>query len=516
MKDGRFGFLNYVAVMLITFYIFGIFMANFNNIRLFVIASSVLLVSVIIFMIFLFKRREHTACVIVLLCLITFLIGAAHLSYTAANRRSELRNFIGEKAWVYGTVVSTPHLTQKENHYAVNVEVYKIEQKGKITPVSGKVCVYVRRYETAMPSLNDDIYFFAELEAPDYKVDSFDYGEYLRTKDIYVTGFTHKVYSDPDPVRSDSYAQKLKFIGRRIKSFMLDRFDTIFSYDKDALALIKGILLGEKSDYSDNLAASLSLAGFSHIAAVSGLHMNILFGAFCGLLGFFRVRRKLVAALALPVILLFAAVTDFSPSVCRAAIMLSMYIIALITKSQYDSLTALFISALIILIVNPFALFGVSFILSFVSTLAILLLYGRINRIFAFAKRSIILKTITSSVALSICAFIGTAPFIAYYFGILSFSSIIANIWVIPLCGPIFVCGYILNFIGPFLPGFLRNIILYPLAAWLEIIIRTAEIFSHLDFMYVEIPAFPAWYIPVYYIALALWFMPNHKKKAGA
>ena len=237
--------------------------------------------------------------------------------------------------------------------------------------------------------------------------------------------------------------------------------------------------------------------------AVSGLHLNILFGAFCGLLGFLKVKRKLIAFLSLPILLLFSAITGFSPSVCRAAIMLSIYIISLLLRRQYDSLTALFISAFAILAYNPYTIFSISFILSFASTLSIILLYPKINAIFVpLENKSKIMKAILSTVSISISTFIGTAPFVLYYFEAITLSSIISNIWIIPLCGPIFILGYTLCIITLFLPGTICNIFLYILAALIKIILKTAEVFASFGFLTFSYSDLPPYFILGYFIVI--------------
>lgn len=496
-----------LTVALVLFYAAGIFLGvktKFN----FWLTGSVLTVLLIVAIVVLRKNKAFLKSI--MLCILILAIGVIYVGYSAENRQSTLRGFVGEKCRVYGTVITSPSITEKGNHYFVNVDVHKIEQKGKTTPANGRVIVYVKRTDNTAPKMNDCIYFYTKLENPDFKEGSFDYNEYLRTKDIYAMGFTNEIYPYTGYDKPNSVTYKIKALGREINMFLRDRIDEVFSYDQDASALMKGILLGEKTDFTEEMESNLSLAGVSHIAAVSGLHLNILFGALCGFLGFMRVHRKFAAGITLPAILLFAAVTGFTPSVCRAAIMLALCLLALLFKKQYDSLTALFVSAFIILTVNPYALFGISFILSFSSTLSIILLYKRINSIFkGLSEKSIILKGILASISLSAAAFIGTAPFIAYYFGVVTFASFIANILIIPLCTPIFIFGYLLCGISLFLPELICNILLCPLAFWIEMLINITDFFANLKFAYIKIGNFSAIYLLIYFVVVTLFAIPK-------
>ncbi len=500
-------FKNRLTIGLVLFYAFGIFIGTHFFSTYFILIGSFLAVLFVILSIVLFKNTKRTVSLGICVCIIFLVGGALYSNYTSQNRQKELRSFANVECRVYGTVISKPTLTQKGNHYSVTVDVHKIVQNNKSTNLKGRIILYVSRLDNTAPKLNQCIYFYTKLEPPEYEDGNFSYNEFLRTKDIYLTGFTDKVYPYTGYDRSLSLTDKIKETGRKINSFFSERVDILFDYDQDTKAMAKGILLGEKGDFSDELNNNLSLAGFSHIAAVSGLHLNILFGALCGLFGFLMIHRKITVFIALPVILIFSAITGFTPSVCRSAIMLVICILSIFFKKEYDSLNALFVSAFIILTANPYALYSISFILSFISTLTIILLYEKLYSIFKLnSKFPKIIKGLASSISVSTAAFIGTAPFVAYYFGIVSFSSFFANIWVVPLTAPIFICGYILCIISTFLPDFICNLLLYPLAFWIEILIQTANFFAKMSFLHFEIDEFSPIYIIIYAIIITFIF----------
>ena len=503
---------NRITVFIIILYIIGIIYGN--SFGAFFVVPAIIMLGLMLTFLTVSKSFRKRFGVIPLCAAIFFLIGNLHIDYVSALKYHDLRNFAGKNCWIYGIVTSDAELTEKQNHYCYTVDVHEIESDGKREKASGTIMLYVSRYYDEVPHINQPIYCFADIETPNYADGSFDYGVYLKAKDIYVTGFTYKVYPDSSENINFTIPSRIKCFGRRINAFLQNRIEDVFGYDGDACAIMKGILLGANSDLSESLTDNLSLAGFSHITAVSGLHLNILFGAFCGLLGFFKFHRKLISLLALPIILLFAATTGFSPSICRAAIMLTLCIIATVTKNQYDSLTALFISAFIILLFNPYSLFSISFILSFSSTLAIIMLYPKIYGLFVRpARKSYILKSIFALVSVSLSAFIGTAPFIAYYFGIVSFASLIANIWIVPICGPIFILGYVLCFIHPVLNAPICNIFLYPAAAGIKVILKTAEIFADLKFLHFNVKEFSPWYIVIYFVVVVLLYLGSNEEK---
>lgn len=493
-----------ISVKMIIFFIAGIFIFSIYGFKITAITAVALFLSSVIFSFFLSKRKSLTM-VLLVIYILSLIAGAFHINYTDNNRQIDLRNKIGKKGWVYGTVISNPELTNSGRYYSIIVDINKIEYKNTQEKLSGKMCLYVNDWKKTAPVLGEHIYFFTEFIKPDFKENSFDFELYLKSKDIYATGFTYNIYPDLAFIPSGNPFYMIKSYGRKINTFFRNRIETVFSYDADACAITKGILLGDKTDFSTELSENFSKAGISHITAVSGLHLNILFGALCGLLGFFRVRKKIVAGIILPVILLFSAITDFSPSICRAAIMLTIHMFALLTKRQYDPLTSLFVSALIILVFNPYSIFNVSFILSFAATLSIIILYPKTYEIIGYLGNKIkIPNYILVSFAISIASFIGTAPIIAYYFKRISIALFITNIWIIPLCSVIFILGYISCVASLFVTNPLLNIILYPLATCLEVIILTTNFTSKISFLSPQTPSFSAYYLYLYYGCLAL------------
>lgn len=121
------------------------------------------------------------------------------------------------------------------------------------------------------------------------------------------------------------------------------------------------LLLGNSKNLSvaDNTAFQVS--GIRHIIAVSGLHVSVLFSMLQLIL---RRRRILSGLIGLPVLLLFAAVAGFTPSIIRACAMHGIMILARMIKKEYDPPSSLAFAVLVILLWNPLALTAVGFQLS--------------------------------------------------------------------------------------------------------------------------------------------------------
>ncbi len=238
-------------------------------------------------------------------------------------------------------------------------------------------------------------------------------------------------------------AQKnaLVYLPKELHRGIAMRIDSLFPGQEAAFA--KALLLGERSgiDYETN--THLKLSGLSHVIAVSGLHVGILFALVYALTG----RNRLLACLiGIPVLFCFAAMVGFTPSITRACIMESLMLLATLTKREYDPPTALAFAALVMLAANPVVIISISFQLSVASVGGIFLLSshihaGLLERMGGAKGKSLVSRlkrglALTLSVTLS--ANLATVPLVAYYFGTVSLLSVVTNCLVLWAIAPIF------------------------------------------------------------------------------
>lgn len=224
-----------------------------------------------------------------------------------------------------------------------------------------------------------------------------------------------------------------------LRKEILVRLDRLFPEDVSFFA--KALLLGDRTgvDYETNTAFKTS--GISHIIAVSGLHVSILFSVIYLLAG---RRRVLTALLGIPVLLLFAAMAGFTPSITRACVMQILMIVAMLLNREYDPPTALSAAVLLMLLVNPVVITSASFQLSVGCMAGIFLFSGRIQSWiigYGFWKdwKGKCLKVrlrqwFASGVSVTISAMFFTTPLVAYYFGAISLVGIVSNLltlWVV-------------------------------------------------------------------------------------
>lgn len=207
-----------------------------------------------------------------------------------------------------------------------------------------------------------------------------------------------------------------------------------------AFPFATALILGDTGLIETDLLENFRASGVAHVFAVSGLHIGFLLAI---LLFFFRrIRINEFLKTFLIVLLLFSysGVCGFSASSLRACIMCSVALIFKALGLKYDSLTAIAISALILLIISPFNLFNAGFCLSFISVLGIILLRKTFLKLFFRLK-----PKLKESLALTLSATIATSPMLAYYFNNLSLISVITNLVFVPLVGIIFTLLFALT-----------------------------------------------------------------------
>lgn len=186
-----------------------------------------------------------------------------------------------------------------------------------------------------------------------------------------------------------------------------------------------GMLLGDKSGIADETMEAYRLSGAAHLLAVSGLHVSVLASAWALL---FRRRIWLRFCLTALFLAAYAALTAFAPSVLRAAIMLLCFHLAGPLRMPDDRPSALSLAFVIVLLVNPYALFYVGFQLSFLAACGLALLTPMLRDRLSFLGGSLA-GTLSGSAAV----WFATLPAQAAFFQTVSLTSLVSNLFILPL-----------------------------------------------------------------------------------
>lgn len=244
-------------------------------------------------------------------------------------------------------------------------------------------------------------------------------------------------YADEKATLQSAEKVPLPFMPSLLRKEITRILDNVFS--REVLAFARALLLGDDSLLSYETDTAFKLSGIRHMIAVSGLHVSILFACICMFSGKHRV---LTALLGLPMLLLFAAVAGFTPSVVRACVMQAVMILALLLNKEYDPPTALAFAVLVMLMANPLTITSVGFQLSVICVVGIFLFYEPLNAFLlrkmgqpkGYTLKTRFLRWLSASISVSVSASVAATPLSAVYFGTVSLVGILTNLltmWVV-------------------------------------------------------------------------------------
>ena len=216
------------------------------------------------------------------------------------------------------------------------------------------------------------------------------------------------------------------------RSVLLERLEKAGLSD-DQYAVVAAMALGDKSALTKELKETYSKTGASHVLALSGLHLGIIYA----LLSMLVIGRRWQMITQVAIILsiwAFVFLVGMSASVVRSAVMLTVYALLALGHRQKMSVNTLAFTAIVMLLVTPKALFDVGFQMSFMAVFSILLFVPLFYRPFSaeYLMTHRAISWLWGMVAVSIAAQIGVAPLIAYYFGRFSCYFLLTNFIVIP------------------------------------------------------------------------------------
>ena len=226
-------------------------------------------------------------------------------------------------------------------------------------------------------------------------------------------------------------------------------------FEGDGLSLLSALTVGEKRDFPQELKENYTAAGASHILALSGLHLGIIY-MLLTLLFPYRGRNRLLVLLRETVVVAalwaFAYVAGLPASVVRAATLFSLMSLGRCLRQEPSSLSSLAFAAIAMLIFSPHLLFDVSFQLSFSAVFAILLLTPPLQEVLNVAEHGRLYRYVANLLILTLAAQVGTLPFVWYHFGILPLYSLLTNILVVPLAFVLMVLALLLLVTSFFAP----------------------------------------------------------------
>ena len=202
-----------------------------------------------------------------------------------------------------------------------------------------------------------------------------------------------------------------------------------------------GILTGDTVYITKSVLTDFRNVGTAHIFAVSGLHIGFLYAMLSIFLKAIKLNKKFHFYIICPILLLYVAFCGFSPSCIRAFVIVSTLTLSKALGVKADRISALLLSLIIVLIINPFDLFSIGFQLSFVIYSSLILLVKPFEKLLD----KIMPKSFSKILSPAIIAFLSSLPIIIDNFESASLFTCMFNIVIIPLVSVVYSFLFIIS-----------------------------------------------------------------------
>ncbi len=248
----------------------------------------------------------------------------------------------------------------------------------------------------------------------------------------------------------------------------------------EAMELLWAMSLGWRTGLTGEVAAPFMRSGTMHLFAISGLHIALVAGILVSLLRVMRLPKHWAAGVAIPLLWFYTAATGWQPSAIRASVMTTLILGTWVFRRPVNVLNSLGAAAFLILLWDPQQLFGASFQLSFTVVFSLAIVLPHVTNwleaiirpdpllpreLWSWQRRGMLTAGywLIGGLAVSISAWLASAPLIAHYFNLFSPVALLINVPVV-VCGAFALASCLGSlFFGPWLEPVT---ILFNHAAW--------------------------------------------------
>ena len=391
---------------------------------------------------------------------------------------------------------------EKEYKNIYEVKIKKIQGKENLKDLK----LYISENKKATLEYGDIIQIKGKYKKPEdhRNYGGFSYEDYLKTKGIYGTIEVENIV-----IKQKSKKNLLQ----EIKEKIINNSKEILSSKTSSIFL--GLVLGNTDFIDENTQEDFQISNMSHILAVSGMHMGYL--VLISIFIFEKILGKRRSKyMTIVFIMLYMALTGFTPSVVRAGLMAILIITSKIIYRKSDVWSNISLALLISLIYNPYLILNIGLQLSYAATLGILIFNKNLYMLFKKVKiknkkikyrinkkiLNIIDKT-KQIIALTVSAQIFVIPLSIYYFNLLGIYFILSNLVISIIIAPIFIISIIFA-ITLFINIKIAKIISIFLEFGIMMLVKTSEFFSILPLSNIKIKTPKIYEIIFFYILILL------------
>ncbi|MBI4330855.1 MAG: ComEC/Rec2 family competence protein [Chloroflexi bacterium] len=426
-----------------------------------------------------------------------------------------------EAVEITGTIQVDPEILDRGVRFVL--EAQEVSTGPASAPASGQALIYgsllpPRNNSRPFPywRYGDKLKIRGRLEAP-ASLESENYREYLAGHGITsLVRFPERmtfVSPDASPLLSPIYELRTA-LSKGLRSVLRE----------PEASLAQGILLGIRTGIPDSLSNAFAHTGTTHVLAISGQNLTIIAGLVTGLaVWLLGRRRQLYIFLSLAVVWFYATLTGLVPSVVRAAVMASVFLLAHLAGRPRSGGPATVFAAGLMAGWQPSILADVSFQLSFLAILGLIYLAPRLQALWAglaesgqgWWRKTLIM--VLNALAVSFAATLFTLPVLAYRFHTVSLVSLPATLILLPVLPAIILLSGATALLGLAAP--LAALLVGGLA-WLPLsyMVTVVTLFDRLPLAFAAIGPFGGWFLPGSYALLAgaVWFAGDPARRFSA
>ncbi len=210
-----------------------------------------------------------------------------------------------------------------------------------------------------------------------------------------------------------------------MKNNMYMNFKAILG-DKNS-ALLMALCFGDTSWLTNTQMNEFNRLGVIHAISVSGFHMAVVYGV---------MEKVMGLRAALPAALLYSIFTGMQAATMRAFIMIFVLKLSRLVWKNYDSISSLALAAMLLLVIKPWYILDIGFMLSFLSTLGIILFYKKLNRFFYLLP-----EKLNETLSISLSAQLFSLPFTAFTLQQFSAGFLLGNLVLLPFYSILVLLG---------------------------------------------------------------------------
>ncbi len=431
--------------------------------------------------------------------LVSFVLVGCALGVLCVDVSLDMQNahaldaYVQTSVRVEGIVIRQPDV--REEYTNIVLEVNDVLYDGAHDVLERPVRVLVRVPSYPVFHYGDELLLSGKIVVPKNVLPNegtraFDYRAYLAKEKIFYQMFFPEVTISARG-RGNILFEKL-FV---LRGWLLENI--VRGIPEPEASLAGGILLGEKQSLGDELLQKFREVGVAHIVVLSGYNIAIVASGVTRALSFLPFFLRVSTSVG--AVILFALMVGGGATVVRATIMVLVVIFTRVMGREGSALRALALAGGVMVFLNPRILFhDVSFQLSFLATLAIIVFVPLLKKYFAWVRQRTLQEIITTTVATQIFVL----PLILYQTESFSLISFVANIFILPII-PLVMFSSALVALLSWIP-FLGVIFSSVAHIFLSYIIFAVSIFSHIPFASISKISFPFFALVIAYIFIAV------------